>query len=119
VPGKKNSETKDAPLVRNRKKSSAPPARPSQKGNKTVLPPEAMPPRAKGRKKDLVIVESPAKSRTLNKFLGRGYAVLASNGHVMDLPKSELGVDLDEHIAFVINALEGIAPNLGLAGSTA
>ena len=45
--------------------------------------------------KALVIVESPAKSRTLNKFLGRGYSVLASNGHVMDLPKSELGVDVE------------------------
>jgi DNA topoisomerase I len=43
----------------------------------------------------LVIVESPTKSRTLTKFLGRGYSVLASNGHIMDLPKSELGVDLD------------------------
>src|SRR5262245_50230459 len=48
---------------------------------------------AKGR--SLVIVESPTKSRTLVKFLGRGYAVLASNGHIMDLPKSELGVDLE------------------------
>jgi DNA topoisomerase-1 len=42
-----------------------------------------------------VIVESPTKSRTLNKFLGRGFTVLASNGHIMDLPKSKLGVDLD------------------------
>src|SRR5262245_28093731 len=45
--------------------------------------------------KSLVIVESPAKSRTLTKFLGRGYSVLASNGHIMDLPKSELGVDVE------------------------
>ncbi len=42
-----------------------------------------------------MIVESPAKSRTLNKFLGRRFSVLASNGHIMDLPKSELGVDVD------------------------
>ncbi|HYM81907.1 MAG TPA: type I DNA topoisomerase [Candidatus Limnocylindria bacterium] len=48
---------------------------------------------AKG--KSLVIVESPAKSRTLTKFLGRGFSVLASNGHIMDLPKGKLGVDLD------------------------
>jgi DNA topoisomerase-1 len=47
-----------------------------------------------GRGRSLVIVESPTKSRTLTKFLGRGYSVLASNGHIMDLPKSELGVDL-------------------------
>ena len=48
-----------------------------------------------GGGKALVIVESPAKSRTLNKFLGRRFSVLASNGHIMDLPKSELGVDIE------------------------
>src|SRR4029078_8262530 len=48
---------------------------------------------ASGAGKSLVIVESPAKSRTLNKFLGRNFSVMASNGHIMDLPKSELGVD--------------------------
>jgi DNA topoisomerase-1 len=41
----------------------------------------------------LVIVESPAKARTLNKILGRGYSVKASLGHVRDLPRSSLGVD--------------------------
>jgi DNA topoisomerase I len=45
--------------------------------------------------KSLVIVESPTKSRTLTKFLGRNFTVLASNGHIMDLPKSKLGVDID------------------------
>jgi DNA topoisomerase-1 len=48
-----------------------------------------------GAGKSLVIVESPTKSRTLNKFLGRGFMVMASNGHIMDLPKSKLGVDID------------------------
>ena len=43
----------------------------------------------------LVIVESPAKARTISKFLGRGYKVEASNGHVRDLPKSQLGVDVE------------------------
>jgi len=44
--------------------------------------------------KFLVIVESPAKSKTITKILGRDYRVLASYGHVMDLPKSKLGVDV-------------------------
>src|ERR671913_659102 len=46
--------------------------------------------------KSLVVVESPAKAKTINKYLGRDYKVLASMGHVRDLPKSKLGVDVDE-----------------------
>ncbi|HRB13080.1 MAG TPA: toprim domain-containing protein, partial [Vicinamibacteria bacterium] len=42
----------------------------------------------------LVIVESPAKAKTINKYLGKGYTVKASMGHVRDLPKSKLGVDV-------------------------
>jgi len=47
--------------------------------------------------KSLVIVESPAKSRTINKILGTGYEVLASMGHVIDLPQSKLGVDIENN----------------------
>ncbi|HEX5473673.1 MAG TPA: type I DNA topoisomerase [Vicinamibacterales bacterium] len=46
--------------------------------------------------KALVVVESPAKAKTINKYLGRNYKVIASMGHVRDLPKSKLGVDVDE-----------------------
>jgi DNA topoisomerase-1 len=49
--------------------------------------------------KALVVVESPAKAKTINKYLGREYKVLASMGHVRDLPKSKLGVDVDEGFA--------------------
>ncbi|MGI6070765.1 MAG: type I DNA topoisomerase [Blautia sp.] len=45
--------------------------------------------------KYLVIVESPAKVKTIKKFLGSNYEVAASNGHVRDLPKSQLGIDLE------------------------
>ncbi len=47
-------------------------------------------------KKSLVIVESPAKAKTINKFLGPNYKVTASMGHVMDLPKSSMGVDVEK-----------------------
>ena len=45
---------------------------------------------------NLVIVESPSKARTISKFLGRSYRVMASQGHLIDLPRSKLGIDVED-----------------------
>jgi len=57
--------------------------------------------------KNLVIVESPAKARTLTKYLGRDYQVKASVGHVVDLPKSKLGVDVEHDFAPEYQVIHG------------
>ena len=54
---------------------------------------------ATAKKKDLVIVESPSKANTIRKFLGSRYEVIASVGHLRDLPKSRLGVNIDDNYA--------------------
>ena len=51
--------------------------------------------------KNLIIVESPAKARTISAFLGRNYKVVASKGHIRDLPKSSFGITVDEEGLFV------------------
>ena len=49
----------------------------------------------KAKKSTLVIVESPAKAKTIEKYLGTGYTVKASMGHLIDLPKSRMAIDVD------------------------
>lgn len=58
-------------------------------------------------KKALIIVESPSKAKTIQKYLGRSYAVKASVGHIMDLPKSKLGVDVDKNFKPEYQVIKG------------
>ena len=60
--------------------------------------------------KSLVIVESPAKAKTIAKYLGKNYTVKASVGHVMDLPKSKLGVDIEKDFEPKYIVIRGKAP---------
>ena len=56
--------------------------------------------------KNLVIVESPTKVKTIKKFLGKNYEVVASLGHVRDLPKSTLGIDVEKNEERIKSYLE-------------
>src|SRR6266478_7722596 len=76
--------------------------------------------RAKGS--TLVVVESPAKAKTIKKYLGSGYVVKASVGHVMDLPKSKIGVDVEngfQPVYEVIEAKKKVVAELKAAAKTA
>ena len=57
--------------------------------------------------KALVVVESPAKAKTINKYLGKDFKVVASMGHIRDLPKSKLGVDVEDGFAPVYDIRSG------------
>ena len=63
--------------------------------------------------KKLIIMESPAKARTVSRYLGRGYKVEASQGHVCDLPKSQLGVDPDHDFEMKYITIRGRGDILG------
>ena len=52
--------------------------------------------------KNLIIVESPAKARTITNFLGKDYKVIASKGHIRDLPKSTFGITIDDETGDLI-----------------
>lgn len=57
--------------------------------------------------KSLIIVESPSKAKTINKYLGKNYKVMASVGHVKDLPKSKLGIDLENNFEPEYQVIKG------------
>ena len=63
-------------------------------------------------KKKLLIVESPAKAETIKKYLGSSYNVLASMGHIIDLPKSQMGVDIDNNFEPRYITIRGKGPLL-------
>ncbi|HEY5615364.1 MAG TPA: toprim domain-containing protein, partial [Bacteroidota bacterium] len=59
--------------------------------------------------KSFIIVESPSKAKTINKYLGKEYVVEASVGHIKNLPKSKLGVDVEDSFAVSYENIEGKA----------
>ena len=71
-----------------KKKTS--PRKKAKRGSKTLSPKKAL------AQKTLVIVESPAKARTINQYLGKSFVIEASLGHVIDLPKSRMAVNIEE-----------------------
>ena len=57
--------------------------------------------------KKLVIVESPSKAKTIEKILGKGYEVTASYGHVIDLPKTKIGIDIENNFEPQYQVIKG------------
>src|SRR6266404_6121571 len=76
-------------------KTTAKKSAPKANGRK----PKGSAPEAKSFRNTLVVVESPAKAKTIKKYLGAGFTVKASVGHIMDLPKSKMGVDVEHGFA--------------------
>ena len=88
-----------SPLVPEEPARAKAPAKPRKK--RTTLPDE-VPTGAK-----LIIVESPSKAKTINKYLGKDYVVEASVGHIKNLPKSKLGVDVDNGFELSYETIKG------------
>ena len=65
-------------------------------------------------KKNLVIVESPAKAKTIEKYLGRNYKVLASVGHIRDLKKSTMSIDFEKRNKSILQVTRTVKEKLFL-----
>jgi DNA topoisomerase I len=107
VSTKKGTEERssESSAAQNRRAKPASPAKtkaPARTGKKAPTEPEATTPvvkktpTRKGQGGTLVIVESPAKATTIKKYLGQGYEVKASVGHIKDLPKASIGIDIEK-----------------------
>ena len=64
----------------------------------------------------LVIVESPSKAKTIEKILGRNYEVVASYGHVIDLPKTKIGIDVENNFEPQYKVIKGKGKGKRLLG---
>jgi DNA topoisomerase I len=84
-------------------------AKEAKKVAKKKAPARAAPKKAAAGGSSLVVVESPAKAKTIKKYLGRGYDVQASVGHVKDLPKSKMGVDIEKGFLPAYDVIKGKA----------
>src|SRR4051812_10026283 len=71
----------------------------ARRGKASVVPEIEEPEEAVPGGTTLVIVESPAKAKTIGKYLGRAYRVRATVGHIMDLPEKKLGIDVENGFA--------------------
>ncbi len=96
----------DKPAIR---RSRTKRAKPDDETPEEDSPEDAAEAAPKGRGKSLVIVESPAKARTINKYLGSDYVVRASMGHIRDLPKGKFGIDIEHEFKPDYAAIRGKA----------
>ncbi|HAZ11803.1 MAG: DNA topoisomerase I [Bdellovibrionales bacterium GWA2_49_15] len=108
---KTKTKTKAKPTTTTKTKTKAKPKAKVVTKTKVKAPvaktPASKPtPRVRGSY-DLVVVESPSKAKTIKKYLGPGYQVVASNGHIKDLPKSKLGVDIKKNFAMDLVPITG------------